>query len=312
MPARIIAIEEHFWTPELLARRRNIDKVNPKAVERLGEVGALRLAEMDAAGIDLQVLSEAEPAAQNLAPEVAVPLARLSNDRLFEAIKCHPTRFAGFATLPTSDPAAAAKELERAVTELRFCGAMIHGTSRGRFLDEREFRPIFESAQALDVPLYLHPCTPQPAVIETYFKDYPLLARAALGFAIEMSVQAMRLIVSGLFDEFPRLKIILGHLGEGLPFLLWRADDTCGRRGTLRRSVRDYFVEHFHITTSGNFSEPALQCSITEVGLERILFAVDWPFQPNGAAVDFIRRAAITEDARTQIFGRNAERLLRV
>jgi predicted TIM-barrel fold metal-dependent hydrolase len=312
MPPRIIAIEEHFWTPELVARRRNVEKVNPKAVERLGELGELRLAEMDAAGIDLQVLSEAEPGAQNLAPDEALPLARLSNDRLFEAVKRHPDRLAGFATLPTSDPPAAAKELERAVKELRFRGATVHGSSRGRFLDEHAFWPIFECAQMLDVPIYLHPCTPQPAVFETYYKDYPLLGRAALGFAIEMSVQAMRLVVSGLFDEFPRLKIILGHLGEGLPFLLWRADDTYARRGTLRRRVRDYFIEHFHITTAGNFSHPALQCTIAEMGVERVLFAVDWPFQPNGPAVDFIRRAAVSQDAREQIFGRNAERLLRI
>jgi predicted TIM-barrel fold metal-dependent hydrolase len=211
-----------------------------------------------------------------------------------------------------SDPAAAAKELERAVTKVRLCGAMVHGSSRGRLLDEREFWPIFECAQALGVPIYLHPCTPQPAVFDTYYKDYPLLGRAALGFAIEMSVQAMRLVVSGLFDEFPRLRIILGHLGEGLPFLLWRADDTYGRRGTLRRRLRDYFVDHFHITTAGNFSHPALQCTIAEMGVERVLFAVDWPFQPNRAAVDFVRAAAITEEAREQIFGGNAGRLLRI
>jgi predicted TIM-barrel fold metal-dependent hydrolase len=312
MVARIIAIEEHFWTPELVALRRSVERVNPKAVERLGELGELRLAEMDAAGIDLQVLSEAEPGAQNLAPDQAVPLARASNDLLFEAVKRHPGRFAGFATLPTSDPAAAAQELERAVKTLRFCGAMVHGSSRGHFLDERRFWPIFESAQALEVPIYLHPCTPQPAVFETYYKDYPLLGRAALGFAIEMAVQAMRLVVSGVFDTFPRLRIIVGHLGEGLPFLLWRADDTYARRGQLRRSVRDYFLEHFYVTTSGNFSHPALQCTIAEMGVERVLFAVDWPFQPNGAAVGFINAAALSAHGREQIFGANARKLLRI
>jgi predicted TIM-barrel fold metal-dependent hydrolase len=312
MPARIIAIEEHFWTPELVALRRNVEKVNPKAVERLGEIGPLRLAEMDAAGIDLQVLSEAEPGAQNLAPAEAVPLARLSNDRLFEAVKRYPERLAGFATLPTSDPAAAAKELERTVKELSFRGATVHGTSQGRFLDESAFWPIFECAQALDVPIYLHPCTPQPAVFETYYKEYPLLGRAALGFAIEMAVEAMRLVVGGVFDQFPKLTIILGHLGEGLPFLLWRADDTYARRGKLARSVREYFRDHFHITTAGNFSQPALQCTIAEMGVERILFAVDWPFQQNGAAVEFVRQADISDDARERIFGGNARKLLRI
>src|ERR1700704_2751854 len=278
MVARVIALEEHFWTPALIALRRTVDQVNPKSVERLGDLGALRLREMDAGGIDVQVLSEAEPAAQNLEPDLAVSLARASNDLLADAVRRHPDRFAGFATLPTPDPAAAAMELERTVRELSFRGAMVHGSTRGHFLDERRFWPIFESAAALDVPIYLHPCTPHPAVFDTYYKDYPELGRAALGFGVEMAVQAARLIVSGVFDEFPKLQVILGHLGEALPFLLWRANDTLARRGKLRRSFREYFVEHFHITTSGNFSEPALRCTIAEMGIERILFAVDWPF----------------------------------
>jgi 2,3-dihydroxybenzoate decarboxylase len=312
MAARIIALEEHFWTPELIALRRTVDQVNPKSVERLGDLGDLRLREMDAGGIDVQVLSEAEPGVQNLVPEQAVPLARVSNDLLCEAVKRSPGRFAGFATLPTPDPAAAARELERTVTKLAFCGAMVHGSSRGHFLDERQFRPIFESASALDVPIYLHPCTPQPAVFDAYYKDYPQLGRAALGFGIEMAVQAARLVVSGVFDEFPRLKIILGHLGEALPFVLWRANDTLSRRARQRRSFREYFRDHFYITTSGNFSQPALQCAIAELGVERILFAVDWPFQPNGEAVAFIEQADLAAPAREQIFGGNARALLRI
>src|SRR5580704_17039183 len=312
MAARIIALEEHFWTPQLVALRRAVDRVNPRAVERLGELGALRLREMDAAGIDVQVLSEAEPGAQNLEPDLAVSLARASNDLLSDAVKRHPDRFAGFATLPLPDPAAAAKELERCVKELGFCGAMVHGSTRGRFLDQREFWPVFESAQALDVPIYLHPCTPHPAVLDVYYKDHPALARASLGFTVEIAVQAMRLIVSGLFDQFPRLQIILGHLGEALPFLVWRANDTLARTAKLRRSFRDYFVDHFHVTTSGNFSFPALQCTITELGVERIMFAVDWPFQPNDAAVKFINEASLSANAREQIFGGNARRLLRL
>jgi len=312
MVARIIALEEHFWTPELMALRRTVDQVNPKSVERLGDLGALRLREMNEADIDVQVLSEAEPGVQNLSAEQAVPLARASNDLLFEAIKRNPDRFAGFATLPTPDPAAAARELERTVKELRFCGAMVHGSTRGHFLDERQFWPILEAAAALDVPIYLHPCTPQPAVFDAYYKDYPQLGRAALGFGIEMAVQAARLVVSGVFDEFPRLRIILGHLGEALPFVLWRADDTLARRANLRRGFREYFRDHFFITTSGNFSQPALQCAIAELGVERILFAVDWPFQRNREAVDFIKRAELTADDREQIFGTSARRLLRI
>ena len=312
MPARIIALEEHFWTPELIALRRSVEAVNPKSVERLGDLGALRLAEMDAAGIDVQVLSEAEPGAQNLEPAQAVALARVSNDLLFETTKRHPGRFAGFATLPTSAPEAAAKELERCVGGLSFCGALVHGSSRGHFLDERQFWPILECAQALDVPIYLHPCTPPPPVFEVYYQDYPLLARAALGFGIDMAVQAARLVMSGAFDAFPKLKIILGHLGVGLPYLLWRADDTLGRRGKLKRRFADYFRDHFHITTSGNFSHPALQCAIAELGVGRILFAVDWPFQPNTDAVAFVNDAKLSAPEREQIFSGNARTLLRM
>ncbi len=312
MAARIIALEEHFWTPELVALRRSVEAVNPKSVERLGDLGALRLKEMDAAGIDMQVLSEAEPAAQNLEPARAVALARVSNDRLFEAVKRHPGRLAGFATLPTPDPAAAAKELERCVKELSFCGTMIHGSSRGHFLDERQFWPILECAQALDVPIYLHPATPSSAVFDAYYKDYPVLSRAALGFGVDMAVQAARLVLSGAFDQFPKLQIILGHLGEGLPYLLWRTDDTLARRGSLKRRFADYFRDHFHITSSGNFSHPALQCAIAELGVERIMFAVDWPFQSNADAVGFVNEAKLDAPAREQIFGGNARALLRI
>ncbi|HLH95298.1 MAG TPA: amidohydrolase family protein [Xanthobacteraceae bacterium] len=312
MNPKIIALEEHFWTPELVALRRSVDSVNPKSVERLGDLGRLRLAEMDAAGIDIQVLSEAEPGVQNLEGERAVPLARISNDLLADAVRRHPGRFAGFATLPTSEPAAAARELERTINELRFCGAMLHGSSRGRFLDERAFWPIWECANALEVPVYLHPCTPQPAVLDAYYKDYPQLARAALGFGIEMAVEAARLIVSGVLDEFPNLRIILGHLGETLPFVLWRADDTLSRRAKLKRSFREYFCQHFYVTTSGNFSQPALQCAIAELGIERILFAVDWPFQPNADAVAFIKQAKLSAAERARIFGASAQALLRI
>ena len=314
MAARIIALEEHFWTPELIALRRTVDQVNPKSVERLGDLGALRLREMDAAGIDVQVLSEAEPGVQNLAPEQAVPLARVSNDLLFEAVKRSPGRFAGFATLPTPDPAAAARELERTVKELSLL------RRHGARIEPRPFSGRARSSgrssrarSALDVPIYLHPCTPQPAVFEAYYKDYPQLGRAALGFGIEMAVQAARLVVSGVFDEFPKLKIILGHLGEALPFVLWRANDTLSRRAKLRRSFREYFRDHFYITTSGNFSQPALQCAIAELGVERILFAVDWPFQPNGEAVDVHRgRRAYRSPSASKYSARNARRLLRI
>ena len=190
---------------------------------------------MDEAGIDIQVLSHANPGLQKMDAETAVRLARIANDRLAETVRAHPDRFAGFAAMPTPDPQAAADELERAVTQLGFKGAMIHGLTNGVFFDDKRFWPICERAAALDVPLYLHPTMPQPAVIETYYKDYvqdwPMIMRAAWGFTVETATQGVRLVLSGVFDAYPKLKIILGHLGEGLPFLLWRIDMGFKREG---------------------------------------------------------------------------------
>src|SRR5438445_13180636 len=183
---------------------------------------------MDEAGIDVQVISHGAPAVQRLGAEVAVPLSKNANNRLHEAIKAHPNRFQGFAVLPTANPKAAADELERAVTTLGFKGAMVHGLTNGHFFDERQFWPICERAQALDVPLYMHPAVPHPAVIEVYYrdylKDYPGLVNAAWGFTVETATQGIRLVLSGVFDAYPRLKMILGHLGESLPFSAWRID----------------------------------------------------------------------------------------
>ena len=309
MPPKVIALEEHFTSPKLRALRRERDTPIQRKLDDLGE---LRIREMDEAGIDLQVISENNPATQNLDAESAVELARASNDVLYDAVRRHPDRFAGFATLPTPDPKAAAAELERAVTKLGFKGAMIMGLTHGRFMDDKKFRPIFERAVALDVPLYIHPTPPHPAVQEAYFKEYPVLAVAPLGFTLETLTHTFRLVVSGLFDEFPALKIIVGHLGETAPFLLWRTDYILGERAPMPRAFADYYREHFWLTTSGAFSNAALTCSITEMGVERILFSVDWPFMPNRAGREWIDAAPINEHDRTLIYGTNARKLLKL
>jgi len=306
--ANVIAIEEHFWTPELSGS----GKKNTGVPQRLSDLGELRVREMDEAGIDLQVLSETAPATQNLAPDAAVTLARRSNDFLHAAIGRQPDRFAGFATLPTPDPAAAADELERAVTRLGFKGAMIMGLTHGRFFDEKPFWVIFERAAALDVPIYIHPGPPHPAVIEAYYKGYPGLIGAPLGFTVETMTQSARIIVSGVLDDYPGLKIILGHLGEALPFLLWRIDDTLAKQVKLPRGFADYFRQHFYLTTSGAFSDSALLCSIAELGAERIMFSVDWPYQPNVPGRKFIDAAPISTHDRTLILGQNARALLKL
>jgi len=310
--ADVIAIEEHFWTPELQALSDEGFRKGP-VVERLNDLGALRIREMDEAGIDLQVLSETAPAAQSFEPEVAVRMARRSNDYLHTAIQAHPDRFAGFAALPTPDPAAAADELERAVTKLGFKGAMIMGLTSGRhFLDEKQFWPIFERASALDVPLYIHPGTPHKAVDDAFYKEHPVLARAALGFTVEAMTHGARIIVSGVLDRYPNLKIIIGHLGEAIPFLLWRIDNGIARQMQLPRSFTDYFRQHFYVTTSGAFSNSALACSIAELGVDRVIFSVDWPYQPNVPARQFIDTAPISEQDRKAILGGNVRKLLRL
>src|SRR5499427_3383174 len=251
----VIALEEHYWDKELAALFVGAEGVrDPEMLRRLYDLGELRLREMDEAGIDVQVLSHGAPSAQKLTGADAVDLTRRVNDRLRAVVAANPTRFAAFAALPTSDPKAAADELER-TTELGFKGAMIHGLTSGVFLDDKRFWPIFERAQALDVPLYLHPSVPLPAVMDAYYKEYakqyPSLLRAAWGFTIETATQGLRLVLSGVFDAYPRLKIILGHMGEGLPFYLWRISMGLARDGRGGKSFRDVFCEHFYITTSG-------------------------------------------------------------
>jgi 2,3-dihydroxybenzoate decarboxylase len=309
MTPKVIALEEHFTSPKLRELRGEKDTLVQR---KLSDLGALRIKEMDEAGIDLQVISENNPATQNLDSEAAVKLARASNDVLYEAVRTHPDRFAGFATLPTPDPKAAADELERCVNKLGFKGAMIMGLTHGRFMDDKQFRPIFERAAALDVPLYIHPTPPLAAVQEAYFKEYPALAMAPLGFTLETLTHTVRLVVSGLFDEFPALKIIVGHLGETMPYLMWRTNYLVQERMPMPRSFADYYREHFWLTTSGSFSDAALTCAISEMGVGRILFSIDWPFIPNVAGRKWLDAAPVSERDRALIFGENARKLLKL
>ena len=314
---KIIAIEEHYWDRELTASYKGVEAFrDPAMLERLFDLGELRIKEMDAAGVDMQVLSHGAPSLQKLPADIAGELGRGVNDRLHAAIQAHPTRFAGFAALPTPDPAAAARELDRCVEKLGFKGAMIHGLTNNEFLDDRKFWPIFERAQALDVPIYLHPAVPHQAVMDAYYKDYmqdfPMVIRAAWGFTVETATMAIRLILSGVFEEYPKLKIVLGHMGETLPFLLWRINQALSRPGNKSMSFRDIFCEHFHITTSGNFSNPALICSMMEIGVDRILFAIDWPFVPNPPGVEWIHSTPICAEDRAKILSGNAQKLLKL
>jgi predicted TIM-barrel fold metal-dependent hydrolase len=320
---KIIALEEHFITPKEEhdlppgAHRGNDREklLGFDVVAALLDLGETRLAAMDAAGIDVQVLSHNQPGCQALDAATAVPTAREVNDLLSEAIKVHPDRFAGLAALPTADPAAAVRELDRAVAQLGFKGAMINGHTRGAFLDDKKFWGIFECAQALGVPIYLHPSKPHPAVMQAYFDGYPELALAAWGFGIDTGAHFLRLVFAGVFDAFPRLTFILGHLGEGLPFMLHRINDqtqlAAARRG-LKRTPAQYLTENLVVTCSGNFSPPAFLCTVMALGIDNVLFSVDWPYESNVAAVDFLKRQPLEQHDVEKVAHLNAERVLRL
>jgi predicted TIM-barrel fold metal-dependent hydrolase len=312
---RVIALEEHYWDAEMASRfPPGEDKSH--AADLLKEVGDVRLRAMDEAGIDVQVLSHGAPAAQKLPKEVSVDLTMRVNDRLAEHCARHPTRFVGFAALPTPVPEQAARELDRCVKQLGFKGGMIHGLTHGRFHDEKQFWPIFEVAERLDVPIYLHPSVPHVEVTKHYYdeysKEFPTVIRPAWGFTVETATAAIRLVLSRVFEKHANLKIILGHLGEALPFLVWRINQALARPGQDGLNFRDVFCQHFYVTTSGNFSTPALLCTMLEVGMDRIMFAVDYPYVVNTDGTDWVEGLQISQDDKVKLLSTNAERLLKL
>jgi 2,3-dihydroxybenzoate decarboxylase len=314
----VIALEEHYYDAALVATYPNVEGGGSASEvrRRLDDVGELRLREMDEAGIDVQVLSHGAPSTQRLSGEQAINLAREVNDRLAETVAAHPARFAGFAALPTAEPAAAAEELERSVTRLGFKGAMVHGLTNGVFFDDERFWPILERAAALDVPIYLHPAVPERAVVDAYYRDYlskyPGLLTAAWGFTVETATQAIRMVLSGAFERFPNLKLILGHMGEGLPFLLWRINMALQRPGNAPIEFQELFAKHFWITTSGNFSTPALVCSMLEIGIDRILYSIDYPYVENPPGTEWMESLQVSSEDKEKILSGNAKRLLKM
>lgn len=317
---RVIALEEHYWDAEVASYFDPNDPNttrSPDVLKRLNDLGEMRLREMDEAGIDLQVISHGAPSVQRLPDDVAVDLAQRANDRLHEVILKHPDRFAGFAVIPTPDPEAGARELERAVKQLGFKGAMVHGQTNGLFFDDRRFWPICEVAQNLDVPLYLHPAVPNQTVIDTYYQpyvsDFPHFIRSAWGFTVETATQGIRMVLSGVFQAYPELKVILGHMGEGLPFYLWRIDEGLARGGNKPMpSFRETFCRHFWITTSGFFSTPALLCSMMEMGVDHVMFSIDYPFVENPPGTAWFEHVQLSPEDRARILNGNATRLLRL
>lgn len=317
-PAVLIAIEEHFFEPgwnEVYDPDWHAPRARKGLIARMEDLGADRIAEMDAAGIDMQVISHGPPGAQGVRPGAGADWTRRSNDVLAAAVAAHPDRLAGLASVPTDDPEAGADELARAVEVLGMKGAVLHTLSAGPTLDDPRFLPIFARAAELGVPIYLHPADPGPRMMQGHYAGYsathPTFVRASWGFMVEAGTQAMRLVLSGLFDRCPNLQIILGHFGETIPFQLARIDESLSR-DTPMKNFREVFSRHFHVTTSGFFSDPALACVMAEIGVERILFAVDWPFAGNAAGADWFRAAPLSDPDRELIAAGNARRLLRL
>src|SRR5437588_6668442 len=289
---RTIAIEEHFLADgfrEVMKRddpsqgRRSNAAFVAAQQAKLADLGSTRLKDMDAGGIDLQVISHTASGVVSLPGSEGVRLAQAANDQLAAAVAAYPDRFAGFATLPMTEPEAAAGELDRAVRSLGFKGAMINGTTQGRFLDDPSFLPILERAVALDVPVYVHPGVPPAAVREAYYSGLDpavnyFLATSGWGWHSEVGIHALRLILAGVFDRFPTLQIIIGHMGEMIPFMLARINDTLTPMvKQLQQPVSAYFLHHFHITTSGFFTDPPLLLAMQVMGADRILFSADYP-----------------------------------
>jgi 2,3-dihydroxybenzoate decarboxylase len=271
---------------------------------------------MDVDGIDVAVLSITSPGVQVFNAVTATRLAHEANDVLAAAVSAHPTRLAGLAAVAPHYPEGAVTELERAANTLGMKGFLINSHTMGEYLDDPKFWPIFEAAQALDMPLYLHPREPAPSMVAP-FMDYGLYF-AGFGFAVETSLHAMRLIMCGLFDHFPKLKVVLGHMGEGLPFWLQRIDNRyllqvkIGAVKKMPRLPSEYFLDNFVITTSGVMSAPALKLSLEVLGADRIMFAADYPYESVQEGVKFLDTVDITEAQRQQIYSGNAERIFRL
>lgn len=316
-----IALEEHFVTKDFADETP--DYVNPEAMaeirRRLLELDDVRLAEMDAAGIERAVLSLTSPGVQGEPdPGSAVERARRSNDELAAAVARHPHRYAGFASVPMQDPERAADELERCVTDLGFKGAMLNGyttvgsTDAGWYYDHPRYTVFWERLHDLGVPAYLHPRDPLPRNQGPY-EGHPELFGAVWTFTVETATHALRLITSGLFDRYPNLMIILGHLGETLPHAMWRIDHrlTFMRHlHELQRPAFSYLRANFAVTTSGNFHTQALVATMSEIGSDNVLFSADYPYESMREAAAWFDSAAISEPDRLKIGRDNAVRLL--
>ncbi len=316
-----IALEEHFDFSGT-ANSSYASFGGQEFQRQIQDLGSGRTAEMDRGGIEVCIVSLVGPGIQAI-PNAgqAVEVARRANDHLAENMAKNPKRLKGFAALALQDPNVAAQELTRCVKELGFCGALVNGftqTADGgsiAFYDMPQYRDFWATVQQLDVPFYLHPRSALPAHQPAY-QGHPWLTGSIWGFTAETSIHALRLMGSGLFDDYPKLKVILGHLGEGLPCSMWRIDNRISRtlqdRPKAKHPIGHYLRENFYITTSGNFRTQTLTEVVLEVGPDRILYSVDYPFEDMGLAADWFDHAAISDADRLKIGRSNAQRLFRL
>jgi 5-carboxyvanillate decarboxylase len=327
---RRIATEEAFAIPEqldalreLIAATREYDPdtflagmqtAGGPITRRLLDLGEERIRIMDEGGIAMHLLAMTSTGVQQFSADKGAALARLGNDRLAQAIKDHPGRYAGLATVTPQDPARAVKEMDRAITKLKLNGVMINSHTNGEYLDETKYWPILEAAAALDVPIYIHPRAPAPNMAAAYRKYQ--LEHAIWGYAVEVGLHAVRLILSGVFDQYPKLRVVIGHMGENIPYALYRLDYMATNypfdRPKLRRKPSDYFRENFAITTSGVNWMPALELCLKVLGPDNIMWAVDYPYQETMEAVKWLDDAELPADVKDKLFYRNAERIFRL
>jgi len=332
-----IATEEAFSIPEIAAILHDITRTNlttldrgvltlnygnPDASVRLHElldVDAGRLKSMDDNDVDIHLLSLTSPGVQMFEPNLAADLATLANDRLAEAISRHPTRYAGLASFSPQNPKAAVKEMERAIKTLKLNGFIVNSHTNNEYLDDPKFWPLLEAAEALDAAIYIHPRCPSDGMAAPFHIDEggPAngnLENATWGYAVETGTHAMRLILSGVFDRFPRLKIVLGHMGEFIPFNLWRMDYMGGARRNrhIKLNPSEYFKRNFVITTSGVEHHPALLYSLDVLGEDNVMWAIDYPYQPTTPAVAFMNSAPISDAVKEKVFHGNAERIFHI
>jgi uncharacterized protein len=316
---KTITLEEHFVTKDFLkatdAYGSDAGAGMEAMREKLLDLGEGRVAAMDEGGVSLQVLSLAAIGVDLLAADEQAAVLRGVHDELAAAVKARPDRFAGFATPGMKDPAAAVKELERCVSELGFKGLLLNGTTDGKFMDAPEFFPVLEAAQALGVPLYLHPAPPPKVVKEAYYSGLPgeagmLLSIAGWGWHAEMGLHLLRLIVSGVLDKLPSLQVIVGHMGEGLPYALARSNGVLSLVTKGRRSVAEVMKDQVWVTTSGYFTRPPFECCREVIGLEKMMYSVDYPFSANTRGRDFLAGLNLNESEMAALVHGNAERVL--